>query len=102
MQYTRPRPAAALAPVFCAALLLAGCGKSSPQAGRQMPPAQVGVETLAPQSVPLVRDLVGRLSAYRSADVRARVSGVLLKRELRGRQHGARRARCCSRSTRRR
>jgi membrane fusion protein (multidrug efflux system) len=31
--------------------------------------------------VPLVRKLVGRLSAYRSADVRARVSGVLLKRE---------------------
>mgnify|MGYP002651686938 CR=1 FL=1 len=33
-----------------------------------------------PQTVPLTRDLVGRLSPYRSADVRARVPGVLLRR----------------------
>ena len=32
------------------------------------------------QPVPLTRNLVGRLSATRSADVRARVAGVLLKR----------------------
>ena len=32
------------------------------------------------QSVPLTRDLVGRLSALRTADVRARVAGILLKR----------------------
>ena len=32
------------------------------------------------QPVPLIRNLVGRLSATRSADVRARVAGVLLKR----------------------
>jgi membrane fusion protein (multidrug efflux system) len=32
------------------------------------------------QSVPLTRNLVGRLSATRSADVRARVAGVLQKR----------------------
>jgi membrane fusion protein (multidrug efflux system) len=32
------------------------------------------------QPVPLTRNLVGRLSAMRSADVRARVAGVLLKR----------------------
>lgn len=32
------------------------------------------------QPVPLTRSLVGRLSATRSADVRARVAGVLLKR----------------------
>ena len=33
-----------------------------------------------PQTVPLTRDLVGRLSPYRSADVRARATGVLLHR----------------------
>lgn len=60
------------------AALLAGCsGKSAPP---QMPPAAVGVMVVAPQKVPLVRDATGRLSAFRSADVRARVSGVLLKR----------------------
>jgi membrane fusion protein (multidrug efflux system) len=45
-----------------------------------MPPPTVGVIEAQPQNVPLTKDLVGRLSAFRSADVRARVSGVLLKR----------------------
>jgi membrane fusion protein (multidrug efflux system) len=40
----------------------------------------VGVLVARAQPVPLTRDLVGRLSATRSADVRARVAGVLLKR----------------------
>jgi len=45
-----------------------------------MPPPQVAVVTAHAQEVPLTRDLVGRLSATRQADVRARVAGVLLKR----------------------
>lgn len=66
-------------PVLCLSLLaLAACGKD--QAPPQPPPPTVGVVTVQPQSVPLTKDLVGRLSAYRSADVRARVSGLLLKR----------------------
>src|SRR5690242_5700084 len=62
-------------------LALAACGgKDQPQGQQQMPPPQVGVITLKAQTVPLTKDLVGRLSAFRSADVRARVPGVLLKR----------------------
>lgn len=62
-------------------LALAACGgKDQPQGPQQMPPPQVGVVTLKAQTVPLTRDLVGRLSAFRSADVRARVPGVLVKR----------------------
>jgi membrane fusion protein (multidrug efflux system) len=61
-------------------LVLAACGKDAQQGPQQMPPPQVGVVTLQAQTVPLTRDLVGRLSAFRSADVRARVAGVLLKR----------------------
>ena len=57
---------------------LASCGRK--QAPQQPPPPEVGVVTARPQTVPLTKDLVGRLSAYRSADVRARVAGVLLKR----------------------
>lgn len=59
--------------------LAAGCGKSQapPQ---QMPPPEVGVVTAKAEAVPLVQDLVGRLSAVRTADVRARVAGVLQKR----------------------
>ena len=61
------------------AALAAGCGKA-PQQHQQMPPAEVGVVTAKAQAVPLTRDLVGRLSATRTADVRARIAGVLQKR----------------------
>jgi len=66
--------------VRCAAVgaLLAGCGSRAPPP--PPPPPQVGVVLAHSQPVPLTRDLVGRLSATRSADVRARVAGVLLKR----------------------
>jgi membrane fusion protein (multidrug efflux system) len=57
---------------------LAACGKQDEQP--QMPPPEVGVINVQPQTVPLVRDLVGRLTPYRSADVRARVPGWVLKR----------------------
>jgi membrane fusion protein (multidrug efflux system) len=62
----------------CIALLLAACGGKDPVP--TPPPAEVGVVTAQPQNVPLVQNLVGRLSAFRSADVNARVAGVLLKR----------------------
>jgi membrane fusion protein (multidrug efflux system) len=67
-------------PVLCLSLLaLAACGRKE-QGPPQMPPPTVGVISAQPRNVPLTKDLVGRLSAFRSADVRARVSGVLLKR----------------------
>ena len=61
------------------ALAIAACGKGAPQQ-QQMPPPEVGVITAKAQSVPLTQDLVGRASATRSADVRARVAGVLQRR----------------------
>ncbi len=81
MLATRLRTVYAPALALAACALLSSCGKGNQQ-NRQMPPAQVGVQVASPRSVPLVRKLVGRLSAYRSADVRARVSGVLLKRDF--------------------
>lgn len=62
------------------ALLSTSCGKSKAPQQQQMPPPDVGVVTAKATSVPLVQDLVGRLSPIRSADVRARVAGVLEKR----------------------
>ncbi|AXK72709.1 efflux RND transporter periplasmic adaptor subunit [Lysobacter sp. TY2-98] len=48
--------------------------------GGAMPPAEVGVVEVRPQSLPVSKDLVGRLAPFRSADVRARVTGVVQKR----------------------
>ena len=60
-------------------LALAGCARPPPPPAPP-PPAQVAVVAIRPQAVPLTRDLVGRLSATRVADVRARVAGILLRR----------------------
>lgn len=60
------------------ALLLGACSRTTP------PPAPmptVSVIVASPASVPLTQSLVGRLSAYRSANVLARVAGVLLSRD---------------------
>lgn len=80
-----------LATVAAVALLvLAGCGKSDAPAGPGAagggghPPApEVGVVVAAPADVGLVTELPGRLEASRIAQVRARASGILLKREFR-------------------
>lgn len=69
-----------------AAVLLAACGaKDGAPAGGPggMPPAEVGVVTVAPQSVALQTELPGRVSPVRVAQVRARVTGVVQQRLFR-------------------
>lgn len=46
------------------------------------PPPSVGVISVTPQSVALSTELPGRVEAQRVAQVRARVSGVVLKRQF--------------------
>lgn len=58
-------------------VMLAACSHGNPPAP---PPPTVAVVVARPQSVPLMRQFVGRLSPYYSANVTARVSGVLTKR----------------------
>lgn len=67
-------------PVLCLSLLAVAACSNKEQGPPKMPPPTVGVVEAQPQNAPLHKDLVGRLSAYRSGDVRARVSGLLLKR----------------------
>jgi membrane fusion protein (multidrug efflux system) len=58
---------------------LAACGRktgAAPASG----PVEVGVVTLAPTAVTLTKQLPGRTSAYRVAEVRARVNGIVHKR----------------------
>ena len=61
-----------------AAVLMASCGSRPPKTAAV--PPRVSVITVHPQQLPLVREFTGRLSAYREANVLARVPGVLLKR----------------------
>ena len=60
--------------------LLAALAACKQQEQATPPPPEVGVIAAVARDVPLQRDLVGRLAPVRSADVRARVPGVLLKR----------------------
>ncbi len=61
-------------PWLCLCLFALGACGGKENGPPTMPPPDVGVITAQPQNSPLTRDLVGRLSAYRSADVRARVA----------------------------
>ena len=45
-----------------------------------MPPTEVGVVTVAPEPVTVTTELPGRVNAMRVAEVRARATGILLKR----------------------
>ena len=74
----RPLPFA-LTVALSAALLLAACSKE-PQSMGQMPPPPVGVVTVAQATVPIEIELSGRLEPIRTAQVRARVTGVVQKR----------------------
>ena len=65
-------------PTILVLALLAACGKQEQQGAP--PPPEVGVVAVQPVTVPLQQDMVGRLAAFRSADVRARVPGVLQRR----------------------
>jgi membrane fusion protein (multidrug efflux system) len=74
-----------------AALLLAGCGGGNDHGGAaggaggmpQIPPPEVGVVTIQKAALPISADLPGRVEAARTSEVRARVSGIVIKREFR-------------------
>jgi len=63
-------------------LLFLGALSSQAQQAGQMPPPQVTVVEVKPQTVPLTYEYAARISAYRQVDVRARVGGILLKRNF--------------------
>jgi len=70
--------------LLAALLVLAACG--SKEGGGQQPaaaappPPEVDVITVATSSVVLTQDLPGRLEAFKTSQVRARVEGIVLKR----------------------
>lgn len=58
--------------------LAAGCGKKEQVADKG--PVEVAVVTMMPQSVSIKSELPGRTAAYRIAEVRPQVSGIVQKR----------------------
>lgn len=69
-----------------AALLLSACDDSAPKqgaaagAGGGRPAVEVSALTATPTNVPVTADLPGRTTAFRVAEVRPQVSGIVLKR----------------------
>lgn len=71
------------------ALILASLAACKPQSDAPpggmagMPPAEVGVVSVTPRQVPITLEAPGRLQAVRTAEVRARVEGILERRTYR-------------------
>ncbi|TCW82035.1 efflux transporter periplasmic adaptor subunit [Burkholderia sp. SRS-46] len=66
--------------VATAAVFLAACGKKESAPPPQTP--EVGVVTVQPQNVAVFSELPGRTNAFLVAQVRARVDGIVLRREF--------------------
>ncbi len=71
----------ALIPVFAIASMLAACKEQAPAQGAGAAPAPlVGIVTLEAKPYALTTELPGRTAAYRSAEVRPQVNGIIQKR----------------------
>lgn len=63
------------------ALSVAGCGENSQkQAGGPQGPMEVGVVEIQPRRLDVTTELPGRTAAYRVAEVRPQVNGIIQKR----------------------
>lgn len=67
--------------MFSGSLLLTGCNDGNEQKGQQSAP-EVGVVTLKAEPLNVTTELPGRTSAYRIAEVRPQVGGIILKRNF--------------------
>ncbi|MFV9996424.1 MAG: efflux RND transporter periplasmic adaptor subunit [Arsenophonus endosymbiont of Dermacentor nuttalli] len=60
-------------------LILSACGDNSQQGNIAPPPPEVGIVTLEVKPFTVTTELPGRTSAYRIAEIRPQVSGIILK-----------------------
>lgn len=63
-------------------LFLPSCGKKPPAAASAMPPAEVTFLPATEETVTITREMPGRITAFRVAEVRARVSGIILEKAI--------------------
>lgn len=77
----RPQSFSAVVLVAC---VLTACSKAPAEGGGigGMPPPEVTVETVQPKSVPLSIELPATLAGSREVEIRARVAGILEKRNF--------------------
>lgn len=77
-------PFARLCLLLFAALLVSGCtesdGTSAASAPKQAPPVAVGTVKVKPEPLPVTNNLPGRIAPTRVAEVRPRVSGIVVER----------------------
>jgi membrane fusion protein (multidrug efflux system) len=66
--------------VLLAGSLLTGCKEQAPKASAAPAPVEVDIITLKPQPVNLEAELPGRTTAFRVAEVRPQVNGIVKKR----------------------
>jgi membrane fusion protein (multidrug efflux system) len=69
--------------LLAAAALLSGCNPASSQPQGGMPPPEVTTVTVQPQAVPATFEYVGQTLGSREVEVRARVTGIIQKRNYR-------------------
>jgi membrane fusion protein (multidrug efflux system) len=70
--------------IVMAAVLAAACGPSGGASAQgQPPPVELGVVTTAAQDLPVISNLPGRIAPTRIAEVRPRVSGIVVERVFR-------------------
>lgn len=67
-------------PLMAAALVLAACSGQTEQAATEPPPPVVTVLPLELSPVTLTDELPGRVTAYRTADIRPQVGGIVRRR----------------------
>src|SRR5215472_5541534 len=75
--------AAAAVSAAVLAALLSGCQPANSQPRGGMPPPEVSVLTVEPQPVAATFEYVGQTAGSREVEVRARVAGIVLKRNYR-------------------
>lgn len=62
------------------AVLASGCGSESEESPPAPPPPEVAVLTVEPEPVANIIEMPGRVEAFRTAQVRARVTGIVQER----------------------
>ena len=65
-------------------LAMTGCGSHDSRGARVMGPSEAGVVTVKEQALVLTTELPGRTAAFRTAQIRPQVNGLILKRAFEG------------------